>query len=1032
MAKQNSSYNTFDRTFGGKLVTGIDPITIGEEDFQTLKNMRYKTTRGIQGVSGMTKINAAAFSYTDVTNGFHFRKDNTSENHVLVQTTSGNNSKVLKSDSSAAIPNQDTFSDFLTLSSGSPAYFSTAPDDSMVICDGTNNYIWGGNEARCAAFINYTPNNSFYYDFTQQMGNTLTDSKNIATLKRTTSAIDSSTKALWHFDSALTDSSGNSHTLTGVGTPTYTAGRFGKAINLDGSTQFVYVADHADFNFSANTYTIDLVVKVDSLSAIRPLYYQQITDNTNSFCFYIDTTGSVNLVVKKTGETNYSAATDAGTISAGTEYHIELVQSLTDLYIFVDGVVAYYGTAPTIIQDYTGNINIGWDGTNRFDGYIDELRVSLAARNTSNFAVPLSAYGSVTETYLYVASIRPLSQVKFYILSGNTSDAVASCYEWNGSGWSIISGLVDGTLDSGGTKTLNQTGSISFTSTVNTSKIKYESPYMAYFYQFVFTGLDDNVTISYCTTYMPPQPPKDIWDGIGRTCYQFQIYKTTYDDNTVNIGQADYDESTPITYAAIGSLTSSQCVYAGFLERLQGIYIGLPDSTRVNTIANTVIRIYYWNGSAWVSVGAINDGTSVKGVSFKRSGEITWNAPDQGTEFVTTTGNNVKLYYYKISFSKTLSSSVRVDYVYGIAAQTEILAYRYPVQWQGRLWLLNQVNGKKNAATCSYFNTVCTFNGSNVLTCLFGSSDEIVGGATLFTRYGGNIYDNLIVIKRNEIFLMDGTGPSDWKIYQISTKKGCVAPLTIKKCDTSYEITQGLTKHVIIWQGSEGIHLFDGNSIITISDDIEDMFDPNSSTYIGTDVDGFSGEYDPVRGEYHWFAGTREMVYSLSRKAWFEIDRGTGKKLISAWNVIDSIGNSYLYGGTSDGYIERLENGTTFDGNSIVYTVRTGDTPIAAKMEYLTEVRNVKLVGVAKNTTTATVAFKHYIDTALAGTSIKNIAQSSSARRCFFDVSSFIGAGTTHSFEYIITTNNETIGFEPLTMSGLWKAVRNDFLGIEG
>ena len=61
--------------------------------------------------------------------------------------------------------------------------FSSAPDGSMVALDGLTNYIWGGNEARCASFLNFDAvSSSFLYDFTTKVNNTAINANNLATL----------------------------------------------------------------------------------------------------------------------------------------------------------------------------------------------------------------------------------------------------------------------------------------------------------------------------------------------------------------------------------------------------------------------------------------------------------------------------------------------------------------------------------------------------------------------------------------------------------------------------------------------------------------------------------------------------------------------------------------------------------------------------------------------------------------------------------------------------------------------------------
>ena len=1113
----DKGYEKYDWTLNGKLITNVDPILIGENNFRSLKNFRY-TQFGLRPVTGMSKINAAPTSYLSVQNGYYFKKDLPSENHVFAQTTTGANSRIVKSDNSAAIPNADTFSTWFPLSSADTAFFSKAPDNCMAVNDGLQNYVWGGTEYRTARFINFDPAGTFWYDFSDQVSNKQNTSTQKATLKRVASGIDSSTKALWHFDNAYTDSSGNSHTLTAAGAPTFTQGVFGGAtgaVAFAGAADYAYLADSSDFDFSGGTWTIDGRAYVTSLAAKAPLYYQEtvvnkFTYDTGSFAptvgqtlygetsgavikvlyfsnaggwggvgtgtiwyqivsgtiqnaehihtgaggtgnmvchstqaeqaggnnhmeIYIGTDGSVNLEIYQTWTTSniVSVSTAAATVLVNAWYFIQVTESGDSWYIFVGptaGTAALMATATDTDRpwNFTGSIQLGYNGTQYFPGYMDEVRVSLAARNTAQFLVPLSAYGSGYDTYVYVGSTRPLQGIKFYVGTANATAATSQVYYWNGSAWSAVSSLIDGTVTVA-TKTLSGTGTISFTSTVSTAKVKVVHETECYFYECVFSGIDDNVTVYYATVDAPVQPIVDIWDGVGRVAAGFLAHTSSYADYTTNVYSDDYNDSDATTYCDVGTLTSSQELYLGFLERAQGFYIKLPNPIAVNTTANTVISISYWNGTAWVSVGAIEDGSSVGNISLNKSAIITWQGLVENTEFTTTVANNTELYYYKITFSETLSATVVIDYIYGIPSQVEVQPHRFSVLWQNRLWLCDEVNRSRNSALCSSYGTVSVFNGDDSELFLFGSADKLVAGATLFSRFGGSIYDNMILFKQSEIYIVNGSSPSDFSIYQISDQIGCVAPLTLVKCDVSYEVSAGITKHVLLWQGQGGIYMFDGNAVTNISKDIQDMFDPSNTNFIGYSSATNASFYDAAEAEYHWLTGTRELVFDLIQKKWFEITRGTGKKLISGWEVMDSYGNKFNYAGTTDGYIERLEYGTTMDGNTIDYSFWLGDLPLAKTSIYESEIRKIKLTGVDKNSTTQKVVLTHYGDCATTGTVLDNINQNVTPR-CFQFVASLSKIATYHSLKFNISTNNETLGFEPLIVSLLYRVIRPDFM----
>jgi hypothetical protein len=818
------------------------------------------------------------------------------------------------------------------------------------------------------------------------------------------------------------------------------------SISLDGSEAgaraCITIPDNADFDFSAGKFAIDCRFMALNLTAIQPIYYQE-TDFENFFYVYVSTAGAVTFVVVSGGATVVTAATPDATIVADTYYHIEIDENGDDWYIFVDGVQKGYVSDAQRCADYTGIVRIGKSGAfhvAQSSCLIDEFRVSNNYRHIANFTLPLTAYGTTASTHVYIGSTRPISGAKFYIKTANTAAAGVAAYYWNGSAWTSCGTITDGTAVVAGTP-LAQTGVISFTSTASTAKIRVIDENIGYYYYFVFSGIDDATTISQVTLQAPVQDLKDIWDGSPRQVYSCLVYTSAYADYTTNVYNLEYDSADTTTYVNVGTLTSAQHIYGGFNERLTGVKVYLGE-TNVNTNA-CVAYVDYWNGTAWTSVGAIVDGTSVSGVSFARTGNISWNSPESVSEFVTSIGNSSKWYFYRIRFSATLSATVHLDHLSGIPVQVELMPYRYPVLWQNRLWMLNDQSNNKNTAIGSSYGTVCVFNGIDSGMLIFGGSKEVNCGKTIFTRYGGSLYENMIVCKNNETYLVDGTsftgddsGSGSFVVYQVSGTRGCIAPLTMQPCDTGYEVAPGITKHIITWLSNSGVVMFDSNSMIEISGDISDKFRMNNTDGLNRSLSNKSSAfYDSSNGEYHLLIPigatstylNEEYVYDVVRKKWFQVKRGA-KYLWCGFEVEDQYGNYHVYGGTGDGFIERLEYGTTFDGLGITYKFRLSDSLMNTSWDTRKEIRQIRLVGECKTTTDQTIAINHYADgsTTASTPAIIAMASSKTGRRFYKFARSVALRGTTHSLEFSITTNNETGGFAPLFISGHYKVIDYD------
>jgi hypothetical protein len=318
-------------------------------------------------------------------------------------------------------------------------------------------------------------------------------------------------------------------------------------------------------------------------------------------------------------------------------------------------------------------------------------------------------------------------------------------------------------------------------------------------------------------------------------------------------------------------------------------------------------------------------------------------------------------------------------------------------------------------------------------------------GGVVYSKFAGNTYEDLILTKINETWLISGTTPQDYKKFKVSDD-GCVAPGTFKSCNTGYEISPGLFKHVLIWQSDSAINLFDGNAIMPISGDISNYFDRTTSECINSSMIHKSESFFDERNlEYHWLLASgaatsldTELVYDLMKKKWYQIDRGTGSYLQMGFSVRDTYGNAYNYGSIDTGYITRLDNGTTFvtaaSANNIISTLRTGDIAVGG-LDIITEIRRIKHMVKAKATTTQSVSITHYGDSCNTATVNKNNSKSvtvshavkSTTHRVLKKVES-LGWGDFifHSINCAITTSNESVAYEPIAMSIQFKVIRQE------
>ncbi len=656
-----------------------------------------------------------------------------------------------------------------------------------------------------------------------------------------------------------------------------------------------------------------------------------------------------------------------------------------------------------------------------------------AVLNTRQDVENVAVIGGTGGKTMLVRSPIPIQGVSFYIADGqeNTTASTMTGKQWTGSAWASLT-ITDGT--SVGGKTLARTGAVTFASTAATSRLKYIEGNLGYWYQFTIS--DGAAEIYYVTLDAPFQRIVDIWDGLDRDIAAFFKYTTTYEDLILNVNEDYYEDLDEASYADLDSFgafsSGNNCILIGTFERATGFNINVPPD-KTNSTAATAAAVDYWDGTGFVTVGAIVDGTSEGGISLAKSGTVSFTPPDAYKVFKRTVANNsVSLYYYRLRFDKTLDSSTAIYYVSSIPAPRQIRGYKFPLYSQNRLMLCCNMDGKRNSILISADETCQVFNGQDSLEVEFGNHEELNCGCTTFAQYGSNLLNITMLFKDREVWGLV-KNESSWTKYRISPTIGCTAPRTLDVVIVPpIEGQQNANRCFAIWMdpGSGGFYVSDGRNPILVSDDIRDLFDQTKTEHIALEsADDFAGFVDKGRMEYHVFmtlnTGEAEYVLDLKRWKWFRADRGTGKSLKCGINVTDQYGNSYAYGFIDSGYMLRLEYGNTFDGTSITSTLHTGDFPLDdGNLLVECEAKAFVPILAAKTVTSADVTLTHYVDTATTGTAYTIDPANAGHRLAFPAKGANSAPGILHSVKMSITTSDESCGFEPFAVAIYHQPVR--------
>lgn len=191
-------------------------------------------------------------------------------------------------------------------------------------------------------------------------------------------------------------------TVTGNAQVSTAQSQFGGAsLLLDGSGDYLSLADNAALELGSSNYTIEMWIRTTQSRQYATL----IARGNSNF-----TSGSWTLLINNNSATAgdvavYSAAysgvsplllTTGVNVRDGAWHHIAWVRSGTSHYLYVDGTQRASRTSTSFtVPDMTVTTYIGYDGNftpRDFDGYIDELRISKVARYTSSFTPTTVAF----------------------------------------------------------------------------------------------------------------------------------------------------------------------------------------------------------------------------------------------------------------------------------------------------------------------------------------------------------------------------------------------------------------------------------------------------------------------------------------------------------------------------------------------------------------------------------------------------------------------------------------------------------------
>jgi hypothetical protein len=909
----------------------VDPALIGARNFANIQNLRYND-RSLEGVNGYTLVNedTALTTYVKIRDGHQLRSDKTVKSYICVSGHDDTNEGRVYVHTKAFAAKGDfvgygdtaeniditgkpsaKISYVQDNDTGLTPYFSSAPQNSIVFCNGEDTKIFSGYEHRIAvAFLCTDQTGTGAIDVTEDLQNKLSTQ----TVTLAANMIDN----------------GDCEGASG-----WTAIDAGSVVTMQDAT----VSPHSG----------SYITKVVCTAADDGV-------ESNTFTSVLNTVYHVTFWVYNTARTDINYKWYNGDGTAHSDGQLEK----TDVVAGEWTKITYEVTEE--VGGSSGYLEIAADGADTFyiddvacnaEGEYNELHV-MTTRPVQGFKFYIETANTADPSTLDMEYWNGTSFSDVVDDDDDTSPGTITLAQTGHYRFAHTGGNADGTADGGDYSSITVDGN---------HYVNFRHFQELYLYAYRIRLSDDggSAEISHMTCDPGFQPVQNVWDGVYRQPIQFQVWDNSegaYEDYTLHVNQSS-DVNAPVG-GQLDAVDETDHIVIMFEEQMSAMRLTMLGDL-INKLAS-VITLEYWDGFDWIDLATANDfkdGTlnDAGTKSFTKTGLLSWSPPldEQKQTLFNSLG-----YAYRITLSDALTGTdsgtaeVLVDLVVGVPAlldasgKHEGKPFNFSTIFQNRLMLGGfTAGGEGNRMDYSVTNAPDVFNGAEssmdgTQSLYFGGVEPITCATQLYNRFGASVYSMLLVMKDTEVYLMVGDNPVDFTIYPVSQTVGCPAPHTLATAEVGLEVGQGLTRNVAIWLSHYGPMMFDG-AILQPLTGINNYFDPNEDEYVQWDYIHLArGWVDQTYKEYNLLipSGSGQtknnlwLVYDLLRKKWTKKDTGVEEMPQSGWNIMDpDTGEQMVYGGIDTGYMIHLEKGTSWactygdadGGTGIKQIVRTGD-----------------------------------------------------------------------------------------------------------
>lgn len=200
----------------------------------------------------------------------------------------------------------------------------------------------------------------------------------------------------WKFDEGSDqyayDSSGNSNTGTLNGGAAWASGKVGGALSFDGVNSYVDAGNGASLN-STSSISVGMWVKFSDVTKYYQYFMYKGPSITGGYRMFWNYSGSPNKFYFTTSDgTEHGTYTPAMSLQSDTWYYLVGVDTLSNIYFYLNAQPVTLFSTPHSIAITPGNLSIGLRNTGEgINGIIDEVRIYNRALSATEIAAIYNA-----------------------------------------------------------------------------------------------------------------------------------------------------------------------------------------------------------------------------------------------------------------------------------------------------------------------------------------------------------------------------------------------------------------------------------------------------------------------------------------------------------------------------------------------------------------------------------------------------------------------------------------------------------------